>query len=175
MKTLMEIIEIGLSGFPSEQTIVGELNTIFKEDKMRGYPSTRVLEAAEALLTTAVELVNAFPSPSGPETSCSLLSEAAIIDCLTPKAKETSKFKYYVLNNSIIVGLLSGPLSRYEEGIDESAQTQLPTVTMLLRCVTGKHVWRFQMRHFARGKTVDPTLLKSAERPPLGKLNSGLY
>ena len=165
----MEIIEFGLSGFPSEQPNGDKSNTIFKEDKIRGYPSTRVLEASEALLTTAVELVNCFPNPSGPETSCSLLNEEAIIDCLTPKARETSKFKYYVLNNSIIIGLLSGPLSRCEEGIEESELTPLPTVTMLLRCVTGKHVWRFQMRHFARGKSVDPKLLKSAERPPLGK------
>ncbi|KAI6659313.1 Ral GTPase-activating protein subunit beta isoform X8 [Oopsacas minuta] len=168
LRKMMEIIEIGLSGFPSRQSNVDESKTIFKEDKVRGYPSTRVLEAAEALLTTAVELVNSFPSPSGPETSCSLLDEASILECLTPEMKKISKFRYYVLNNSIIIGLLSGPLAKQEEDTAQIS-TALPTVTMLLRCVTGKHVWTFQMRHFPRGKTVDPTLLKSAERPPLGE------
>lgn len=162
----MEIIETGLSGFPSQKPNSDE--TIFKEDKIRGYPSTRVLEAAEALLTTAVEIVNSFPSPSGPETPCSLLDEETILECLAPEMRGTCKFKYYVLNNSIIIGLLSGPFSKHEDTIEHPILPPLPTVTMVLRCVTGKHVWTFQMRHFPRGKTVDPTLLKSADRPHLG-------
>ena len=165
----MEIIEIGLSGFPHQRNRGEESKTIYKEDKVRGYPSTRVLEAASALLTTAVELINSFPSPSGPEASCSLLNEELIIRCLPPDVRETSKFRYYALNNSIIIGLISGPFSTGHDS-NPSKANRLPTVTMLLRCNTGKHVWTFQMRHFSRGKSADPKLLVSAERPPLGMI-----
>lgn len=172
LRKLMEIIEIGLSGSPSKLPNEGSFTTFMKDEKTRSFPSIRVLEAAEALLTTALEDVNSFPSPSGPETKCSLLYEQDLIAMVAPEAQETVKFNYYVLNNSMIIGLMSCPLSQSDQHLSDSKDFQhchLPTVTMLIRCVTGKHVWTFQLRHLPREEVINPAKLESAPRPPLGK------
>ena len=61
-------------------------------------------------------LQGAFPPPCGPESLFSLLDEKSLLKyCKGNSIPEVgSPFKYFVLDNSIIVGLLEQPLGNVE-------------------------------------------------------------
>ncbi|WAR19879.1 RLGPB-like protein, partial [Mya arenaria] len=112
----------------------------FKGDKVFQPASMRVKDAAEAVLTCIVDQVGAFPPPCGPESLFSLLDEKSLLKYAkgTGLPEQGSPFRYFVLDNSIIVGLLEQPLGNYED--------PLPTVTALIRGPFGRHAWTMQLR-----------------------------
>ena len=58
----------------------------------------------------------AFPPPCGPESLFSLLDEKSLLKYArgTGLPEHGSPFRYFVLDNSIIIGLLEQPLGNYE-------------------------------------------------------------
>lgn len=61
-------------------------------------------------------LQGAFPPPCGPESLFSLLDERSLLKYAkgTGLPEHGSPFRYFVLDNSIIIGLLEQPLGNYE-------------------------------------------------------------
>ena len=66
-------------------------------------------------------LQGAFPPPCGPESLFSLLDEKSLLKYAkgTGLPEHGSPFRYFVLDNSIIIGLLEQPLGNYEGMLDD--------------------------------------------------------
>ncbi|KAJ8308235.1 hypothetical protein KUTeg_013109 [Tegillarca granosa] len=108
----------------------------YKGDKQLMPASMRVKDAAESVLTCIIQH-GAFPPPCGPESLFSLLDEKALLKYSKGTLPEQgSPFRYFVLENSIIVALLEQPLGNFED--------PLPTVTALIRGPFGRHAWTMQ-------------------------------
>ncbi|ESO90184.1 hypothetical protein LOTGIDRAFT_233979 [Lottia gigantea] len=120
----------------------------FKGDKQLMPASMRVKDAAEAVLTCIIDQVGAFPPPCGPESLFSLLDERSLLKYAKGSAlpEHGTPFRYYVIDNSIIVGLLEQPLGNIED--------PLPTVTALIRGPFGRHAWTMQLRHAPRAQKI---------------------
>lgn len=116
----------------------------FKGNKELMPASMRVKDAAEALLTCIIDQVGAFPPPCGPESLFSLLDERSLLKFAKGNSppEQGSLFRYFVIDNSVIVGLLEQPLGNIED--------PLPTVTALIRGAFGRHAWTMQLRHSPR-------------------------
>uniref|UniRef100_A0A1B6CX62 Rap-GAP domain-containing protein n=1 Tax=Clastoptera arizonana TaxID=38151 RepID=A0A1B6CX62_9HEMI len=150
LHTALEVVELGISGTKS-QGKPGE--TIKMKDEKELKPvSMRVRDAAESLLTVILEQVGYFPSPCGAESLSCLLDEIALVkycnswrDENATQAMAVSKFRYFVLENSIVLALLEEPL-----GNDQDPQ---PTVTVLIRGGFGRHAWTLQLRHLPRHRS----------------------
>lgn len=65
-----------------------------------------------------MQVLGAFPSPSGPASTCSLLNEDTLIRYARLSATGASNFRYFVLDNSVILAMLEQPL-----GNEQSEQT----------------------------------------------------
>ncbi|KAL3873490.1 hypothetical protein ACJMK2_036600, partial [Sinanodonta woodiana] len=134
---------------------------VFKEDKRLMPASMRVKDAAEALLTCIIDQVGAFPPPCGPESLLSLLDEKSLLKYAkgTGLPEHGSPFRYFVLDNSIIIGLLEQPLGNHED--------PLPTVTALIRGPFGRHAWTMQLRHSPRNSKISSSksILSDPGRP----------
>ncbi|XP_064603525.1 ral GTPase-activating protein subunit beta-like isoform X2 [Liolophura sinensis] len=141
----------------------------FKGDKQLMPASMRVKDAAEAVLTCIIDQVGAFPPPCGPESLFSLLDEKALLKCARGSTSEDqpSQFRYFVLDNSIIIGLLEQPLGNVED--------PLPTVTALIRGPFGRHAWTMQLRHSPRLKKVSSKAHLSDPGRPLPMNNVGVH
>ncbi|KAK3094041.1 hypothetical protein FSP39_023374 [Pinctada imbricata] len=144
LHNVLEVVELGISGSKSQNRASDPPK--FKGDKEQKPASTRVKDAAEALLTCIIQHVGAFPPPCGPESLFSLLDEKSLLKYSKGSGlpEQGSPFRYYVLENSIIVGLLEQPLGNVED--------LLPTVTALIRGPFGRHAWTMQLRHTPRSK-----------------------
>ncbi|GFS13038.1 Ral GTPase-activating protein subunit beta [Elysia marginata] len=120
----------------------------FKGNKELMPASMRVKDAAEALLTCIIDQVGAFPPPCGPESLFSLLDERSLLRFAKGSSlpEQGSLFRYFVIDNSVIVGLLEQPLGNIED--------PLPTVTALIRGAFGRHAWTMQLRHSPRASKV---------------------
>lgn len=118
----------------------------------------RVKDAAEEVLTCIIDQVGAFPPPCGPESLFSLLDEQALLKYArgTSLPEQGSPFRYFVLENSIILGLLEQPLG--------NVQDPLPTVTALIRGPFGRHAWTMQLRHQPRSQE-NASNLAEVQRP----------
>ncbi|XP_055878983.1 ral GTPase-activating protein subunit beta-like isoform X3 [Biomphalaria glabrata] len=162
---VLEVVELGISGSKS-QTKTQEMQTVkvkidkdsksvsmknrasdppkYKGSKELMPASMRVKDAAEALLTCIIDQVGAFPPPCGPESLFSLLDERSLLKFAKGNAlpEQGSLFKYFVIDNSVIVGLMEQPLGNIED--------PLPTVTALIRGAFGRHAWTMQLRHSPR-------------------------
>lgn len=57
-----------------------------------------------------MQVLGAFPSPSGPASTCSLLNEDTLIRYARLGATGASNFRYFVLDNSVILAMLEQPL-----------------------------------------------------------------
>ena len=62
------------------------------------------------LLSSIMQVLGAFPSPSGPASTCSLLNEDTLIRYARLSATGPSNFRYFVLDNSVILAMLEQPL-----------------------------------------------------------------
>ena len=60
-----------------------------------------------------MQVLGAFPSPSGPASTCSLLNEDTLIRYARLSATGASNFRYFVLDNSVILAMLPDTGERY--------------------------------------------------------------
>ncbi|XP_041352672.1 ral GTPase-activating protein subunit beta-like isoform X2 [Gigantopelta aegis] len=162
---VLEVVELGISGSKSQGKVQESQNVKtkvdeksknvtpknrasdppkFKGEKQLMPASMRVKDAAEAVLTCIIDQVGAFPPPCGPESLFSLLDERTLLRYAKGSGliENGSPFRYYVIDNSIVVGLLEQPLGSVED--------PLPTVTALIRGPFGRHAWTMQLRHSPR-------------------------
>lgn len=57
-----------------------------------------------------MQLLGAFPSPSGPASPCSLVNETTLIKYSRLPTINKHSFRYFVLDNSVILAMLEQPL-----------------------------------------------------------------
>ncbi|KAJ8400593.1 hypothetical protein AAFF_G00393620 [Aldrovandia affinis] len=137
---VLEIVELGISGSKSK---TGDQEVRYKGDKEHNPASMRVKDAAEATLSCIMQVLGAFPSPSGPASPCSLLNEDTLIKYSRLTSTSRSNFRYFVLDNSVILAMLEQPLG--------NEQNPCPSVTVLMRGTSGRHAWTMQLHHQPRG------------------------
>ncbi|XP_048111470.1 ral GTPase-activating protein subunit beta [Alosa alosa] len=152
---VLEIVELGISGSKSK---TGEQEVRYKADKEHNPASMRVKDAAEATLSCIMQVLGAFPSPSGPASPCSLLNEETLIKYSRLTSTSHSNFRYFVLDNSVILAMLEQPLG--------NEQTDpCPSITMLIRGMSGRHAWTMQLFHQPRGARASQKAFVPEARP----------
>ncbi|XP_065128555.1 ral GTPase-activating protein subunit beta isoform X2 [Paramisgurnus dabryanus] len=151
---VLEIVELGISGSKSK---TGEQEVKYKGDKEHNPASMRVKDAAEATLSCIMQVLGAFPSPSGPASPCSLLNEDTLIKYSRLTSSSHSNFRYFVLDNSVILAMLEQPLG--------NEQNPCPSVTMLIRGMSGRHAWTMQLFHQPRGARANQKVFVPESRP----------
>jgi len=145
------VAELGISGSKSSNRASDV--PVMKEEKDLQPASRRVREAAEHLLSVVLEQVGCFPSACGAESLSPQLGEQELAahchalarDQELSHAEAVKAFRYFVIDQSVILGILEEPL-----GNSEDLQ---PTVTVLVRCPSNKAAWTLQLRHLPRHKS----------------------
>ncbi|TRY57786.1 hypothetical protein DNTS_012048 [Danionella cerebrum] len=160
---VLEIVELGISGSKSK---TGEQEVKYKGDKEHNPASMRVKDAAEATLSCIMQVLGAFPSPSGPASPCSLLNEDTLIRYSRLTSSSHSNFRYFVLDNSVILAMLEQPLG--------NEQNPCPSITMLIRGVSGRHAWTMQLFHQPRGARANQKQVFAPESRPAPKNDVGI-
>uniref|UniRef100_A0A3Q2E0A1 Ral GTPase-activating protein subunit beta n=1 Tax=Cyprinodon variegatus TaxID=28743 RepID=A0A3Q2E0A1_CYPVA len=150
---VLEIVELGISGSKSRH----EQEVRHKAEKEHNPASMRVKDAAEATLSCIMQVLGAFPSPSGPASTCSLLNEDTLIRYARLSATGASNFRYFVLDNSVILAMLEQPLG--------NEQNPSPSVTVLIRGTAGRHAWTMQLFHQPRGARANQRMFVPEGRP----------
>ena len=151
LATVVEVAELGISGSKSSNRASDV--PVMKEEKDLQPASRRVREAAEHLLSVVLEQVGCFPSACGAESLSPQLGEQELAahchalarDQELSHAEAVKAFRYFVIDQSVILGILEEPL-----GNSEDLQ---PTVTVLVRCPSNKAAWTLQLRHLPRHKS----------------------
>ncbi|XP_035238591.1 ral GTPase-activating protein subunit beta-like isoform X4 [Anguilla anguilla] len=152
---VLEIVELGISGSKSK---TGDQEVKHKGDKELNPASMRVKEAAEATLSCIMQVLGAFPTPSGPASPCSLLNEDTLIRCSRLSATGRSNFRYFVLDSSVILAMLEQPLG--------NEQTDpCPSLTVLIRGTSGRHAWTMQLHHQPRAARASQKVFVPESRP----------
>ncbi|XP_053309407.1 ral GTPase-activating protein subunit beta isoform X4 [Spea bombifrons] len=141
LKEVLEIVELGISGSKSINSEQQEVR--YKGDKEHNPASMRVKDAAEATLTCIMQLLGAFPPPSGPASPCSLVNETTLVTYSRLPIVNKYSFRYFVLDNSVILAMLEQPL-----GNEQSNPS--PFITVLIRGMSGRHAWSMQLCHLSR-------------------------
>ncbi|CAH1791195.1 unnamed protein product, partial [Owenia fusiformis] len=163
---VLEVVELGISGSKSQNRASDPPK--LKAEKPLMPASMRVKDAAEGVLTSIIDQVGSFPPPCGPESLCSLLDEESLLKyCNGGPPEHTLKFRYFVLDNSIVVGLLEQPLG--------NDQDPLPTVTAIIRGPFGRHAWTMQLRHLPRLRKVGSKSGLSEHGRPAPMDNVGVH
>nr|XP_055068875.1 ral GTPase-activating protein subunit beta isoform X2 [Misgurnus anguillicaudatus] len=160
---VLEIVELGISGSKSK---TGDQEVKYKGDKEHNPASMRVKDAAEATLSCIMQVLGAFPSPSGPASPCSLLNEDTLIKYSRLTSSSHSNFRYFVLDNSVILAMLEQPLG--------NEQNPCPSVTMLIRGMSGRHAWTMQLFHQPRGARANQKQVFVPESRPTPKNDVGI-
>ncbi|XP_057194035.1 ral GTPase-activating protein subunit beta isoform X5 [Triplophysa rosa] len=160
---VLEIVELGISGSKSKTP---EQEVKYKGDKEHNPASMRVKDAAEATLSCIMQVLGAFPSPSGPASPCSLLNEDTLIKYSRLTSASHSNFRYIVLDNSVILAMLEQPLG--------NEQNPCPSVTMLIRGMSGRHAWTMQLFHQPRGARANQKQVFVPESRPTPKNDVGI-
>ncbi|KAM7150626.1 ral GTPase-activating protein subunit beta isoform 3-T3 [Macrochelys suwanniensis] len=155
LKEVLEIVELGISGSKSKNS---EQEVKYKGDKEPNPASMRVKDAAEATLTCIMQLLGAFPSPSGPASPCSLVNETTLIKYSRLPTINKRNFRYFVLDNSVILAMLEQPL-----GNDQN--DSFPSVTVLIRGVSGRLAWVQQLCLLPRGAKANQKMFLPEPRP----------
>ncbi|XP_047224256.1 ral GTPase-activating protein subunit beta-like isoform X3 [Girardinichthys multiradiatus] len=150
---VLEIVELGISGSKSRH----EQEVRHKAEKEHNPASMRVKDAAEATLSCIMQVLGAFPSPSGPASTCSLLNEDTLIRYARLSATGACNFRYFVLDNSVILAMLEQPLG--------NEQNPSPSVTVLIRGTAGRHAWTMQLFHQPRGARANQRMFVPESRP----------
>ncbi|XP_061745978.1 ral GTPase-activating protein subunit beta-like isoform X5 [Nerophis ophidion] len=150
---VLEIVELGISGSKSRQ----EQEVRHKGEKEHNPASMRVKDAAEATLSCIMQVLGAFPSPSGTASTCSLLNEDTLIRHARLGSTGASNFRYFVLDNSVILAMLEQPLG--------NEQNPSPSVTVLIRGTAGRHAWTMQLFHQPRGARANQRAFVPEGRP----------
>ncbi|XP_026068730.1 ral GTPase-activating protein subunit beta isoform X1 [Carassius auratus] len=160
---VLEIVELGISGSKSRTS---EQEVKYKGDKEHNPASMRVKDAAEATLSCIMQVLGAFPSPSGSASPCSLLNEDTLIKYSRLTSTSHSNFRYFVLDNSVILAMLEQPLG--------NEQNPCPSVTMLIRGMSGRHAWTMQLFHQPRGARANQKQVFIPESRPAPKNDVGI-
>nr|XP_023840360.1 ral GTPase-activating protein subunit beta-like isoform X4 [Salvelinus alpinus] len=161
---VLEIVELGISGSKSKTS---DQEVRYKGDKEHNPASMRVKDAAEATLSCIMQVLGAFPSPSGPASPCSLLNEDTLIKYSRLTSTSRKNFRYFVLDNSVILAMLEQPLG--------NEQTDpCPSVTMLIRGMSGRHAWTMQLFHQPRGARASQKQVFIPESRPTPKNDVGI-
>ncbi|KAG7478385.1 hypothetical protein MATL_G00079760 [Megalops atlanticus] len=160
---VLEIVELGISGSKSK---TGDQEVRYKGDKEHNPASMRVKDAAEATLSCIMQVLGAFPSPSGPASPCSLLNEDTLIKYSRLTSTSRSNFRYFVLDNSVILAMLEQPLG--------NEQNPCPSVTVLMRGMSGRHAWTMQLYHQPRGARANQKQVFVPESRPTPKNDVGI-
>ncbi|XP_041080434.1 ral GTPase-activating protein subunit beta-like isoform X5 [Polyodon spathula] len=161
---VLEIVELGISGSKSK---TNDHEVRYKSDKEPSPASMRVKDAAEATLTCIMQQLGAFPSPSGPASPCSLLNEDTLIKYSRLTSTSRDNFRYFVLDNSVILAMLEQPLG--------NEQTDpCPSVTVLIRGMSGRHAWTMQLYHQPRGARAHQKQMFVPESRPAPKNDVGI-
>ncbi|KAJ6661014.1 hypothetical protein lerEdw1_016815 [Lerista edwardsae] len=155
LKEVLEIVELGISGSKSRNS---EQEVKYKGEKELNPASMRVKDAAEATLTCIMQILGAFPSPSGPASPCSLVNEITLIKCSRLPSINKYSFRYFVLDNSVILAMLEQPLGN--EQIDF-----FPAVTILIRGMSGRHAWAQQLCLLPKGAKSNQKMFAPEPRP----------
>ncbi|XP_015788001.1 ral GTPase-activating protein subunit beta isoform X2 [Tetranychus urticae] len=155
--TLMEVIELGISGSKSRSSN----GLVLKTNKELKPASMRVREAAESLLTCLMNhFGNCPPAPCPPETvtGCCLLDEASIlrglgVDVDINAVDSWSKyFKYFIADNSILLAFVNHP----------PAQRSI----CIIRSPFGKYCWSMKFQVLSLQRSTDRSSFESIPRPP---------
>ncbi|XP_046372123.1 ral GTPase-activating protein subunit beta-like isoform X1 [Haliotis rufescens] len=191
LHNVLEVVELGISGSKSQSKSADSLYLKvkvekdtkslpatknrasdppkFKGDKQLMPASMRVKDAAEAVLTCIIDQVGAFPPPCGPESLFSLLDERSLLKYAKGSAlpEHGSPFRYFAIDNSIIIGLLEQPLGNVED--------PLPMVTSLIRGPFGRHAWTMQLRHSPRAQKISSQAHLSDPGRPIPNGDVGIH
>lgn len=171
VNTLMEVIELGVSGQKSKSS---NETSIARADKAMKPSSMRVREAAESLLNIC--MVRSNTSIDKAIAACdSVLDEPALADLFGGNAYKTSLrqtqdpdarrleayklFKYFTDDDSIIFGLLEG---------HSQDPAMRDSVICLLRTPFGRHCWRMRINYHSesmREKIIANKTLGLIRRP----------
>ncbi|XP_047437802.1 ral GTPase-activating protein subunit beta [Mugil cephalus] len=145
---VLEIVELGISGSKSRQ----EAEVKCKEDKELNPASLRVKEAAEATLSCIMQGQRTFPS----------VNEDVLIGCSSLSDKSLKTFKYFVIESSVILAML--------EQAPRPEQAQSPSLTLMIRGLSGCHTWTLQLHLQPREQRTQQTLVPAqhcvAQRDP---------
>ncbi|KAF6728008.1 Ral GTPase-activating protein subunit beta [Oryzias melastigma] len=147
---VLEIVELGISGSKSRQ----DHEVRHKGEKEHNPASMRVKDAAEATLSC------------GPASTCSLLNEDTLIRYARLSSTGASNFRYFVLDNSVILAMLEQPLG--------NEQNPSPSVTVLIRGTAGRHAWTMQLFHQPRGARANQRQVFVPEGRPAPNNNVGI-
>ncbi|KAG7226643.1 hypothetical protein INR49_001813, partial [Caranx melampygus] len=112
-----------------------------KEEKELNPASLRVKEAAEVTLSCVMQVSGRLEFVGG------LLDEDALIGCSSLSHSSVKKFRYFVVDASVILAMLERPPG--------PEQASCPSLTMLIRGPSGRHGWTLQLHLEPReGKTI---------------------
>ncbi|XP_069508229.1 ral GTPase-activating protein subunit beta isoform X3 [Ambystoma mexicanum] len=156
LKEVLEIVELGISGSKSKNAETQEIR--YKVDKEPNPASMRVKDAAEAALTCIMQLLGAFPPPSGPASPCSLVNETTLIKYSGLPTTTKYSFRYFVLDNSVILAML-------EQSLGNEQNNPCPSITVLIRGMSGRHAWAMQLCHLPRGARANQKMFVPESRP----------
>ena len=92
-----------------------------------------------------MQVLGAFPSPSGPASTCSLLNEDTLIRYARLSSTGAGNFRYFVLDNSVILAMLEQPL-----GNEQSESGRDPPATSIPRQPGTRHLPRHPSTHASR-------------------------
>ncbi|XP_028854033.1 ral GTPase-activating protein subunit beta isoform X2 [Denticeps clupeoides] len=161
---VLEIVELGISGSKSK---TGDQEVRYKGDKEHNPASMRVKDAAEATLSCIMQVLGAFPSPSGPASTCSLLNEETLTKYSSLTSTGHGSFRYFVLDNTVILAMLEQPLGNEQKD-------PCPSLTMLIRGMSGRHAWTMQLFHQPRGARVNQKQVFVPEDRPMARNDVGI-
>ncbi|XP_040889331.1 ral GTPase-activating protein subunit beta isoform X3 [Toxotes jaculatrix] len=152
---VLEIVELGISG--SKSRLGQEVRC--KEEKELNPASLRVREAAEATLNCVMQVSGALPFVGD------LLNEDALIGRSASSGGSVKKFRYFVVDSSVILAILEQPPG--------PEQASCPSLTALIRGPSGRHTWTLQLHLEPReGRTQAQTLIP--ERRGVAQEDSGI-
>lgn len=176
VKTLMEVIELGVSGQKSRSTTINSSgvsiqNIITKGDKLMKPASMRVRDAAESLLNLCMTRSSSHLEPTKTifSSDSSTINEMTILDKLKTLESENvverslediyKNFKYFVDEDSILFAFFNGP---------HRDNTTKDSAICLVRTPFGKDCWKFKFKYYcekSRFKIIANKTLVLNKRP----------
>uniref|UniRef100_A0A665XA69 Ral GTPase-activating protein subunit alpha/beta N-terminal domain-containing protein n=1 Tax=Echeneis naucrates TaxID=173247 RepID=A0A665XA69_ECHNA len=138
---ILEIVELGISGSKSRQ----EQEMRRKEEKELNPASQRVKEAAEATLSCVMQASGRFPVIGGSLNEDALIGSSSLSDSCV------KKFRYFVVDSSVILAILEKPPG--------TEQASSPSLTVLIRGPSGCRSWTLQLHLEPREGGTHETLI----------------
>uniref|UniRef100_F6UKQ2 Rap-GAP domain-containing protein n=1 Tax=Ciona intestinalis TaxID=7719 RepID=F6UKQ2_CIOIN len=117
------------------------------------------------------EHLGGFPTPCTPSTTCSLLDERTLLSHASggndiTMSDAVKRFRYFSLHNGALLSLL-------EDNLGNEQAEPVPTVTMVIRGVSGRKVWAGQLRQTPREDDMTPDSYLTQHDRPSPELDRG--